>query len=252
MSPSSTRTSISIRSTRYEKGKPRLNAHARSPCSRTLTLCPGRKHARGSVAFRIVEIHQGPQDVIGRIGQIRTLARQAMQEIRQGNGPGRRPFLPKSATPSLPPFASQPAAGRGRNATRSGARGAFPLRDVEGQSPVLAIVRDACRAFLRALASSVMAMHRVVSVSPRAGFTLHLTFDDGVAGTVDVAHLAGRGVFEIWNERQAFEAISIGDSGELRWGTSVDLCPDFLYLLLTGKKPREIFPALRREPPARA
>ena len=77
---------------------------------------------------------------------------------------------------------------------------------------------------------------------------MHLTFDDGVSGIVDVADLAGRGVFEIWNERKVFEAVSIGDYGELRWGTSVDLCPDSLYLRLTGKKPQEIFPGLRREP----
>jgi len=91
-------------------------------------------------------------------------------------------------------------------------------------------------------------MHRIVSVSPKTGFTLYLTFDDGIAGTVDLAHLAGRGVFEIWNERKVFEAVSIGDHGELRWGISVDLCPDSLYLRLTGMKPQELFPGLKREP----
>ena len=91
-------------------------------------------------------------------------------------------------------------------------------------------------------------MHRIVSVSSGAGFKLHLTFDDGVSGIVDVADLAGRGVFEIWNERKVFEAVSIGDYGELRWGTSVDLCPDSLYLRLMGKKPQESFLGLRREP----
>ena len=79
------------------------------------------------------------------------------------------------------------------------------------------------------------------------GFTLNITFDDGVKGTVDLAKLAGRGVFELWNERKAFESVSIGESGELRWGTSVDLCPDSLYLRLTGKTPQEVFPRLKRE-----
>lgn len=90
-------------------------------------------------------------------------------------------------------------------------------------------------------------MHRIVSVSAGSGFQLHIAFDNGISGIVDVAYLAGRGVFEIWNDRKAFEAVSIGDYGELRWGTSVDLCPDSLYLRLTGKKPREIFPNLKRE-----
>ena len=69
-----------------------------------------------------------------------------------------------------------------------------------------------------------------------------------IAGIVDVADLAGRGVFAIWNERTAFEAVSIRESRELRWGTLVDVCPDSLYLRLTGKKPQEIFPGLKREP----
>lgn len=90
-------------------------------------------------------------------------------------------------------------------------------------------------------------MHRIVSVSAGSGFQLYIAFDNGISGIVDVAYLAGHGVFEIWNDRKAFEAVTIGDCGELRWGTSVDLCPDSLYLRLTGKKPQEIFPNLKRE-----
>lgn len=39
----------------------------------------------------------------------------------------------------------------------------------------------------------------------------------------------------------------IGPSGELTWGGRVDLCPDSLYLRVTGKKAKDIFPALRQE-----
>ncbi len=90
-------------------------------------------------------------------------------------------------------------------------------------------------------------MHRVVSVQPIEGFTLSVRFDDGIAGKVDLSDLAGRGVFHIWNDRRVFEAVSTGESGELRWSESVDLCPDSLYLRITGKKPYEVFPRLKRE-----
>ena len=37
-------------------------------------------------------------------------------------------------------------------------------------------------------------------------------------------------------------------SRELVWGGQVDLCPDALYLKVTGKEPEDVFPALRHEP----
>lgn len=35
--------------------------------------------------------------------------------------------------------------------------------------------------------------------------------------------------------------------GELVWGNDLDLCPDSLYLRLTGKKPEEVFTSLQRK-----
>ena len=78
-------------------------------------------------------------------------------------------------------------------------------------------------------------------------YRLALTFDDGTAGTVDLSGLAGRGVFARWNDRAAFAQVRIGSSGELLWGDRADLCPDALYLKVTGKRPEEAFPALRPE-----
>ena len=93
-----------------------------------------------------------------------------------------------------------------------------------------------------------MDIHRIVAVKPVGEFALHLRFDDGTTGTVDLSDLAGRGVFRVWNDRKVFESVLIGTSGELTWSDSIDLCPDSLYLRLTGKKPREVFPGLKREP----
>jgi hypothetical protein len=90
-------------------------------------------------------------------------------------------------------------------------------------------------------------MHKVVDVKVLQAYSLELTFDDGVHGTVNLSELAGKGVFSFWNDCGVFEKVRIGSFGELVWGEQADLCPDSLYLKVTGKKPEDLFPALRHE-----
>ncbi len=87
-------------------------------------------------------------------------------------------------------------------------------------------------------------MHKITHVEALKDCKLQLTFADGSAGTVNLSDLAGKGVFALWNDRSAFEDVRIGEAGELRWGDQIDLCPDAMYLRLTGKKPEDIFPNL--------
>lgn len=91
-------------------------------------------------------------------------------------------------------------------------------------------------------------MPKITKAKPLQNYRLELTFDDGVSGTIDLSDLVGKGVFALWCDRNAFEKVQIGPSGELVWDDKVDLCPDSLYLKVTGKKPEELFPALRSEP----
>ncbi len=90
-------------------------------------------------------------------------------------------------------------------------------------------------------------MRKVTRVVVLDGYKLDLTFDDGAKGTVDLSRLAGKGVFELWLDRAAFEAVKIGPSGELAWGDQIDLCPDALYLEATGKSVEDVFPGSQRE-----
>jgi hypothetical protein len=91
-------------------------------------------------------------------------------------------------------------------------------------------------------------MRKVLKVTVLQGYSLKLEFDDGVSGTVDLSDLTGKGVFALWCDRAAFEQVRVGPSGELVWSDQVDLCPDALYLKVTGKKPEDVFPALPHEP----
>jgi hypothetical protein len=88
-------------------------------------------------------------------------------------------------------------------------------------------------------------MKKVSKVKTLPGYRLDLEFDDGVQGVVDVSDDVGKGVFALWRDPAVFDQVAIGSSGELVWGDRIDLCPDALYLKVTGKKPEDIFPALR-------
>jgi hypothetical protein len=91
-------------------------------------------------------------------------------------------------------------------------------------------------------------MKKIVQVRPLEGYRLWLKFRDGVEGEVDLTDLAGRGVFKAWSERRVFEAVTIDDSGALVWPEQLDLCPDALYLRLTGKSAEDLFPGLESTP----
>ncbi|HEY2990389.1 MAG TPA: DUF2442 domain-containing protein [Candidatus Binatia bacterium] len=88
-------------------------------------------------------------------------------------------------------------------------------------------------------------MKRVSKVKVLPGYRLELEFDDGISGTVDLSENVGKGVFALWSDPRAFDRVRIGSSGELVWDDRIDLCPDALYLKVTGKRPEDIFPALR-------
>lgn len=91
-------------------------------------------------------------------------------------------------------------------------------------------------------------MHKIKNVRVLERYELRLTFVDGTCGTVDLSDLVGKGVFAQWNDYDSFRRVTIGDAGELSWGKEIDLCPDSLYLQVTGKTPEDIFPSLKREP----
>jgi hypothetical protein len=90
-------------------------------------------------------------------------------------------------------------------------------------------------------------MVKITKVSVIKNYRLELVFDDGVRGVVDLSDLVGNGVFALWHDPHIFEQVQIGSFGELVWLDKIDLCPDSMYLKVTGKKPEDVFPALRCE-----
>lgn len=77
----------------------------------------------------------------------------------------------------------------------------------------------------------------IIGVQPLEGYRLHLRFEDGSEGQVDVAQLvAFRGVFAPLEKRDYFiQVYADPELGTICWPNGADLDPDVLYSLVTGE-----------------
>lgn len=89
---------------------------------------------------------------------------------------------------------------------------------------------------------------KLIEIAPKDGYCLFLRYDDGACGEVDLSSYAGLGVFAAWLKHGAFEQVTLAEAGYPEWPGELDLCPDMLYMSLTGKSPEEVFPTLRKRP----
>ena len=78
-------------------------------------------------------------------------------------------------------------------------------------------------------------MIRPTEVEAPSEYRIWLRYSDGAAGEVDLSHLAGRGVFAAWNEPGYFKKVHIAPHRAIAWDDDLELCPDALYMELTGK-----------------
>ncbi len=77
----------------------------------------------------------------------------------------------------------------------------------------------------------------VTEVNPLDGYRLHLCFEDGVEGVVDVAEIVQfTGVFAPLEERAYFAQVRVdSEIGTICWPNGADIDPDVLYALATGE-----------------
>lgn len=83
-------------------------------------------------------------------------------------------------------------------------------------------------------------MHKVMEVHALDGFQLQVEFSDDVSGTIDLSHLVGHGVFRLWDDPGKFREVYVGEGGQISWSDSVDICPDAVYMQITGKTAEEL------------
>ena len=84
-------------------------------------------------------------------------------------------------------------------------------------------------------------MIRPTDVTALEDYRIWIRYSDGSAGEIDLTNLAGRGVFVAWNDPQCFKDVRLGPAGAVAWGEEIELCPDALYMELTGNPIEEVF-----------
>lgn len=77
----------------------------------------------------------------------------------------------------------------------------------------------------------------IVKVKPLKNYRLHLWFEDGINGVVDISQqVVFRGIFEPLKEPSYFERVEVdNDLGTICWPNGADLDPDVLYSIVSGE-----------------
>ena len=89
---------------------------------------------------------------------------------------------------------------------------------------------------------------RPVRVRARDGYRIWTRYSDGVEGEVDLSAPAGKGVFRVWKDLGVFAGIHVSPHGSIAWSDELEICPDALYVNLSGKLAEEFLSTTRRQP----
>jgi hypothetical protein len=54
-------------------------------------------------------------------------------------------------------------------------------------------------------------------------------------------------MFAAWQQPGVFEQVSVTSEGAVKWPGGLEMCPDALYLRMTGKKPEDLFRSMTCE-----
>lgn len=78
----------------------------------------------------------------------------------------------------------------------------------------------------------------IIHAKPLEGHRLHVRFEDGVEGEVDLAELVElTGIFAALRAPEEFRKLTVDpDLGTVCWPNGADLDPDVLYAYLTGRQ----------------
>ncbi len=77
-------------------------------------------------------------------------------------------------------------------------------------------------------------MPKVVHVRPLSGYRLHVEFDDGTAGEIDLRERLFGPVFEPLKDEKMFQQVFIDEFGAIAWPCGADLAPDGVHRRLTS------------------
>ena len=88
-----------------------------------------------------------------------------------------------------------------------------------------------------------------VEVEARPGYKIWVKYANGPEGVVDLSDLVGQGPYAAWNDPDFFNDGRINiETGVIAWGSDVDVCPDAIYLELTGLSFDQVFTWMQEAP----
>jgi hypothetical protein len=68
--------------------------------------------------------------------------------------------------------------------------------------------------------------YKIINCEPLDDYKVKIIFADGVSGTADLKHLAGKGVFKLWNDYSEFKKVLIHPiTKTICWPDEIDLDP---------------------------
>ncbi len=77
-------------------------------------------------------------------------------------------------------------------------------------------------------------MWHTVSVEPLGNYHLHVVFEDGVEGCIDLSERLFGPVFEPLQDPHLFSQVFVDEFGVICWPNGADLAPDAVYEMLAG------------------
>ncbi|MEO5946475.1 MAG: DUF2442 domain-containing protein [Chitinophagaceae bacterium] len=69
-----------------------------------------------------------------------------------------------------------------------------------------------------------MKFPKVITAISKGKYNIHLSFEDGVEGIVDLSDMAGKGIFTAWDKDDNFNKVFIEkESGAIAWPGNLDI-----------------------------
>jgi hypothetical protein len=89
-------------------------------------------------------------------------------------------------------------------------------------------------------ARQIISMLRPTRIEALPGYRIHLTYPDGVEGTIDLSEDVGHGVFAPLADEAYFRTVHVGQYGQIAWSEEIEICPDAAYQEIAGKSAKTI------------
>jgi hypothetical protein len=77
-------------------------------------------------------------------------------------------------------------------------------------------------------------VQKVSRVTALDGYRIHVEFDDGTAGEIDLSDRLFGPVFEPLQDESEFRKVAVDEFGAIAWPCGADLAPDAIYRRLAA------------------